>query len=505
MIYNPHQLLPDDIWTTKQIGVLQSEIVKKMHISLLELMHRAGQASFDCIINLWPNSRHWLILCGNSSNGQKGYIIAELARNAGITVTVMGCYGPFFHKSCNKYQKYQDAQLKWIEKGESIYSAHTPFPDKVDIIIDALLGIEMNNIPIFPYNILISRANQHSAPIFSIDIPSGLLADTGFTPGEVIHAAHTITFIGIKPGLITGQARKYVGKLHYHSLDTNVVLNKHHSSISRWDKTCLTEKFLPLKIPTSHKGQHGKLLLIGGDIGTAGAIILTGKAALRSGTGLVKIITHKLNIIPVLSNCPELMVQKYSRNTLEKYIKWANTIIIGPGIGQQSWGKKIMFRIKQSHQPSLWDADALTFLANNRNIRMNRIITPHSGEAAKLLKMHISEVEKDRLQAAKLLAKYYGGVVVLKGSGTVIASHSGEVAIADVGNVGLATGGMGDILSGIIGSFLGQQFSIYKAAILGCIVHGVAADILSASGTRGMVASDLLPIIFKLVNCNRSS
>lgn len=164
-----------------------------------------------------------------------------------------------------------------------------------------------------------------------------------------------------------------------------------------------------------------------------------------------------------------------------------------------------MFRIKQSHQPSLWDADALTFLANNRNIRMNRIITPHSGEAAKLLKMHISEVEKDRLQAAKLLAKYYGGVVVLKGSGTVIASHSGEVAIADVGNVGLATGGMGDILSGIIGSFLGQQFSIYKAAILGCIVHGVAADILSASGTRGMVASDLLPIIFKLVNCNRSS
>ncbi|MEI4220417.1 MAG: NAD(P)H-hydrate epimerase [Candidatus Dasytiphilus stammeri] len=150
-----------------------------MHISLLELMHRAGKVSFDCIINLGPDSQHWLILCGNGSNGQKGYIIAELARNAGITVTVMGSYAPFFHKGFNQYQKYQDAQLNWIKKGESIYSSNTPFPDKVDSIIDALLGIEMNNIPIFTYKILISRDNQHPAPLFSIDIPSGLLADTG--------------------------------------------------------------------------------------------------------------------------------------------------------------------------------------------------------------------------------------------------------------------------------------------------------------------------------------
>ena len=228
---------------------------------------------------------------------------------------------------------------------------------------------------------------------------------------------------------------------------------------------------------------------------------MAGEAALRSGAGLVRVLTHIEHVAPILAARPELMVQELTQETLEQGIGWADVLVVGPGLGQSDWGRNALNLLQQSDKPALWDADALNLLALNPHRRQNRVLTPHPGEAARLLGCRVADIESDRLLSARNIVKQYGGVVVLKGAGTLIASEQGEMAIADVGNAGMASGGMGDILSGIIGSLIAQKLVLYDAACAGCVVHGVAADKLAeVQGTRGLLATDLLPVIPKYVN-----
>jgi NAD(P)H-hydrate epimerase len=175
--------------------------------------------------------------------------------------------------------------------------------------------------------------------------------------------------------------------------------------------------------------------------------------------------------------------------------------VIGPGLGQAEWGKNALNVLQTSDKPALWDADALNLLALNPEKRQNRVMTPHPGEAARLLSCSTVDIESDRLLAVRKLTARYGGVAVLKGAGTLIADEQGQMAIADVGNAGMASGGMGDVLSGIIGGLLAQKLSLYDAACAGCVVHGAAGDrVAERQGTRGMLATDLLPDILHFVN-----
>lgn len=289
----------------------------------------------------------------------------------------------------------------------------------------------------------------------ALDIPSGLMAETGATPGAVIQAAHTVTFIALKPGLLTGKARDVVGSLHHNALGLESWLAGQETHLSRFDATQLSH-WLPPRRPTSHKGDHGRLVIIGGDHGTAGAIRMTGEAALRSGAGLVRVLTRSENIPPIITARPELMVHELTPQTLEESLEWADVVVIGPGLGQQAWGKQALQKVENFRKPMLWDADALNLLAINPDKRHNRILTPHPGEAARLLNCSVAEIESDRLLSARRLVKRYGGVAVLKGAGTVIASDE-ALGIIDAGNAGMASGGMGDVLSGIIGALLGQK------------------------------------------------
>ncbi len=458
-------------------------------------MQRAGEAAFSHIQALWPGKKHWLILCGHGNNGGDGFIVARLARSAGMEVTVIACEGT---KALP--EEAEQARNAWLAAGGEIHAADTPWPEQNDIIIDALLGTGLNRAPGDPYARLIEKANAGSAPVFSVDIPSGLVAANGTTPGPVINATHTITYIALKPGLLTGKARDYVGQLHFHALGLDAWLAGQAAPIARYDASVLT-RWLPPRKPTSHKGDHGKLAIIGGDRGTAGAIRMTGEAALRAGAGLVRVLTHKDNLSALLTARPELMVQELSAQAIEEALDWADFIVIGPGLGQRDWGKQALEKVKKSSKPMLWDADALNLLAIAGDKRQNRVITPHPGEAARLLEVKTSEIESDRLLAARKLAERYGGVVVLKGAGTLIASEAGEMAIADVGNAGMATGGMGDVLSGIIGSLSGQKLSLYEAACAGCVAHGAAAEAVSQRlGTRGMLATDLFSELYLFVN-----
>lgn len=492
--------IPHSVWSADWLRTAEKQAADDLGLTLYELMQRAGAAAFNLARELYPQTRHWLIACGHGNNGGDGYVVARLAQAAGIRVTLLA-----LESDKALPEEAATARDAWLNAAGVIHAADTVWPDDIDLVIDGVLGTGLNSVPREAAVQLIEQCNQYSAPVIALDIPSGLLAETGATPGAVIHASHTLTFIALKPGLLTGKARDVVGKLHFHALGLEEWLQGQTAPISRVDSAQLSGWLLPRK-PTSHKGTNGRLVVIGGDYGTAGAIRMAGEAALRAGAGLVRVLTRIENVVPLLTARPELMVQELTAQTLDESLEWADVVVIGPGLGQQEWGKRALQKAENSQKPMLWDADALNLLAINPDKRQNRVITPHPGEAARLLNCTVSQIESDRLLSADRLVKRYGGIVVLKGAGTIVASQSGECAMIDVGNAGMGSGGMGDVLSGIIGALLAQKLTPYDAACAGCVAHGAAADMLAHRyGTRGMLASDLLTTLYPFVNPDLNS
>ncbi|EKS6744137.1 bifunctional ADP-dependent NAD(P)H-hydrate dehydratase/NAD(P)H-hydrate epimerase [Enterobacter ludwigii] len=490
---NPESI-PHSIWHADDLRHAEKEAADSLGITLYELMQRAGEAAFNVACTAYPESSHWLILCGHGNNGGDGYVVARLAVAAGIHVTLLA-----LESDKPLPEEASAAREAWLNAGGVIHATDIVWPEEIDVIIDGLLGTGLRSAPRDPVATLIARANAHSAPVVALDIPSGLMAQTGTTPGAVIQAAHTVAFIALKPGLLTGKARDVTGTLHHNALGLESWLAGQETHVSRVDASLLAQ-WLPPRRPTSHKGDHGRLVIIGGDHGTAGAIRMTGEAALRCGAGLVRVLTRIENSAPIITARPELMVHELTPQSLEESLEWADVVVIGPGLGQQAWGKQALQKVENFRKPMLWDADALNLLAINPDKRHNRILTPHPGEAARLLNCSVAEIESDRLLSARRLVKRYGGVAVLKGAGTVVASDE-AMGIVDAGNAGMASGGMGDVLSGIIGALLGQKLPLYDAACAGCVAHGVAADKLAARyGTRGMLATDLFCTLRRVVN-----
>ncbi|MGL4486769.1 MAG: bifunctional ADP-dependent NAD(P)H-hydrate dehydratase/NAD(P)H-hydrate epimerase [Yersinia sp. (in: enterobacteria)] len=486
----PHSVFSAD-WVRQNAALAAAHL----SLSLFELMTRAGDAAFELACEQYPAARHWLILCGHGNNGGDGYIVARRALAAGFSVTLIAC-----SENRPLPAEAHQAQCLWLADGGTINQPDISWPKHVDLIIDGLLGMGLRAAPQGVYATLIDTANRHRAAKIALDIPSGLSANSGAALGSVMCADHTLTFFALKPGLLTGQARDWVGHLHYNSLGITSWLATQPIPIERITADNLPQWLKPRR-PCAHKDEHGRLLLVGGDKGLGGAIRMAGEAALRSGAGLVRVLTHIEHVAPILTACPELMVQALTDETLEQGIGWADVLVVGPGLGQSDWSRNALNLLQQSDKPALWDADALNWLALNPQRRQNWVLTPHPGEAARLLGCRITDIESDRLLSAHNIVKQYGGVVVLKGAGTLIASERGEMAIADVGNAGMASGGMGDVLSGIIGSLMAQKLVLYDAACAGCVVHGAAADQrVEIQGTRGLLATDLLPVIPKYVN-----
>lgn len=488
--------LPQHCWPVHAIDELEQQLCQHLGCEPLTLMAGAGATLFTLVEKTWPQARHCLVLCGDGENGGYGFAFARLAQQAGLKVTVVDASagGKRPAKAMHVFQQWQRAT------DSDALTATASWPQDIDIIVDALCGIGIQHSNQAIYAPLIQRANQYPAPILAVDLPSGLNADTGQAAGDVIKATATLTFLTLKPGLLTGQGRAYCGKLHYADLGFSRLAKQLPAPIECLDASQLSV-WLPARKATAHKGDMGKLVLIGGATGTAGAIRLAGEAALRSGAGLVKVLTHASNIVPLLVARPELMTDELTEHTLEDALAWADTIAIGPGLGQSEWAKNAVHRVKLSKKPMLWDADALNILAIEGDKRQNRLLTPHPGEAARLLAVSVADVEADRLAAARKLVDQYGGVVVLKGAGTLIAAADQPLAIANVGNPGMASGGMGDALTGIIAGLLAQKLDLWQAACAGVVAHGHTADqVASHSGMRGMLASDVIDHLRKSIN-----
>ncbi len=483
-------------YTAQQVKNGEILAAKATGLEMFSLMERAGQAAFTIAFAQYPGTLHWLVCCGGGNNGGDGYIVACLAKSMGVQVTVWQHGDPE-----NLKGDALTAYYHWLDHGGDAYPLGDTIPDDVDLIIDGLLGTGLTGDVREPIKSVIHLINSNEIPVVAIDIPSGLCANTGAVLGDAVKADHTISFIGLKQGLVTGQARNYVGELHFAGLGVEESFNQQNVPTLHAIPNKLAKQLMTKRQPVSHKGSHGKALLIGGNAGLGGAIILAAQACARVGSGLTAALLHSSNITPMLVSVPEVMSSDWDLDSgVQKRLDWCNVIAIGPGLARDEKAAFLVSTIQGLKGTKVFDADALYFLAKDPNIDDNRVITPHPAEAAMLLDTSVEQVEKDRFTAIKALQSKYGGVVVLKGAGTLVTDGN-EIFVCLAGNPGMASGGMGDVLTGVITSLLAQGLNCFEAAKTGVQIHSKAADLnAKQNGERGMLASDLLPHLRSLVN-----
>jgi NAD(P)H-hydrate epimerase len=485
------QKLPITLYRTAQVRELDRIAIQERGISGFELMSRAGYEVFQCLRNKWPNTRSIAVFCGAGNNAGDGYIVAGLALEAGLKVSVYSLANPENSKgdALTAYQNYKEA------KGAIIPFQGDELIDE-DVIVDALLGTGLDRPVTGLYAVAIQVINQAPGYVVAVDSPSGLNADTGNVLGCAVKADCTVTFIALKQGLFTGQAADYCGEISYASLAVPVsVFQEVIASAVRVVKTSL-----PRRDRCAHKGHYGHVLIVGGDFGYSGAARLAGEAALRVGTGLVSIATRAEHAGLMNLSRPELMCHGVeSAKQLVGLLEKATVLVIGPGLGQSDWAKELFMATITAQKLLIIDADGLNLLSRSPVKNPDWILTPHPGEAARLLNCSTTEIQQDRFVAVSAIQAKYGGIAVLKGAGTLIASEN-DCAVSGTGNPGMASGGMGDVLAGVIAGLLAQGLSLKNAAQQGVYNHGLAADLAAEkAGERGLLASDLMPYLGMIV------
>lgn len=482
---------PDALYSAAQVRDLDARLIAAGTPGF-ELMQRAAHAAWRAIRRHWPDGQQLTVLAGHGNNAGDGYLIAALARRAGWQVTVLAVGDCFALKG--------DAEAAYKEAlGDQVDIQPWNRQALKGIVVDALLGTGLKGDVRDPYASVIQTVNASGLPVMAVDIPSGLCADTGRTLGVAIRADLTVTFIGLKVGLFTGDAPDLVGELIFDDLQADPAIVAHTPfSVKRLDTFNLPR--LKPRPRTAHKGMFGRVLVIGGDLGFGGAALLATESTLRSGAGMVTLATRPEHVSAALARVPEVMSAGIrSANQLMGLIEPASVLVVGPGLGQHAWGRSLLSAAANAERAQVWDADALNQLAAGHvQLPKDCVITPHPGEAARLLGVSTQEIQADRPAAARALAKKYDAVCVLKGSGSLIASPSGELALADHGHPAMATGGLGDVLAGLIGALLAQKMPAFEAACLGVWLHALAGEKCGASG-RGMAAADLIPEIRKLL------
>jgi hydroxyethylthiazole kinase-like uncharacterized protein yjeF len=351
----------------------------------------------------------------------------------------------------------------------------------------------------------IEAMNAASAPVLALDVPSGLDADTGAPQGCAVRAAVTVTFVGLKQGLFLGTAIDYVGDLVFAGLGAPAELaDRLRPRLER----LLPADFRDVRRRrprSAHKGSNGRLLLVGGAAGMAGAIRLAAEAALRVGAGLVYVATHPDNVTAVLAGRPEIICHGVTAaGDLHPLIDVADGAVLGPGLGQTDWARALYECVLATSLPLVVDADGLNLLSAAPVARGRWALTPHPGEAARLLGSDPAAVQRDRLASVRELARRFDAVVVLKGAHSLVATPDPDQPprVCDHGNPGMATGGMGDVLAGVIGSLLVQTRELTTSVRAGVLLHAMAGDAAARDGERGTLASDLFPHLRRWANQN---
>jgi ADP-dependent NAD(P)H-hydrate dehydratase / NAD(P)H-hydrate epimerase len=489
--------MPRELWSAAQVRELDRRAIEDHGITGRELMERAGAFALDALLRRRPATRAITVVCGAGNNGGDGYVVARLARRAGLQVRTLAVADPAALRgdaaaACADFREAGGEIFRWDGAGD---------PGGDGPLVDALLGTGLDRELGGAYRAAVEAINAAGRPVLSLDLPSGLHADTGRVMGTAVAAELTACFIGLKLGLFTGRGRALAGEVAFSALDTPGGLDRGLVPAARRLEPAVLGDWLRPRPRDAHKGCFGHVLVIGGDEGMGGAARLAAEAALRSGAGLVSVATRPAHVAPILAARPELMCRGVAAPAeLEPMLARATLMAVGPGLGRSAWSQALLRAALESGLPCVLDADALNLLSEAPRRSDRWVLTPHPGEAGRLLDSDAADVEADRPAAARALRARYGGVIVLKGAGTLVCGAGTPLWLCDRGNPGMASGGMGDVLTGLIAGLAAQLGDLERAACAGVLAHALAADDAALRGERGLLAGDLLEALRPWVN-----
>lgn len=460
-----------------------------------DLMTAAGHAAARWIHARFSRTASIILLAGPGNNGGDAYATALALLDLGHAPMVVDCATDGRSDGC------EAAAEAWDDAG-GLTLDEVPDQD-ADLIVDGLLGLGLNRAPSGYLAEVIAWVNEQGCGILSLDSPSGLDPFTGLAFEPCVQADWTLSFISLKPGLLTGRDADRCGQVFLDTLDLDDVLPEADGhTLALAD----VQELLPIRQRAGHKGQHGSVGIIGGNGGLIGAALLAGRAALHAGAGRVYVGLLDSQAPSIDPQQAELML----RRAIDIFgIDHLSCLAVGPGLGEDNQALQTLDWALKSPLPLLLDADALNLLSRHpalkavvRQRRQPTLLTPHPGEAGRLLYQSTAEVEKDRVAAALRLASDYKALVVLKGAGSIVAFPDGEFLINTTGNPGMAAAGQGDVLSGVVAALLAQGLSAGDALLAGVCVHGAAADLLVAEdqGPVGLTASETLLAVRRILN-----
>lgn len=481
------------LYSAEQVRVLDRRVVEQEGISSYALMQRAAAAAWGGLGDRWPQARRIAVFCGPGNNGGDGYELARLAKAAGYRVRVFEVGGVPARGDA------VSAHAAWSAEGSVEHWSGGDVPADTDVVVDAIFGIGLTRPPAGVAASAIAAINRAGIGVLAIDVPSGLDADTGHAPGEAVRATLTVCFVGRKLGLHTGQGPALSGAVRYLPLAAAGPAFDEPAPLAALTDAEELALWLPRRPRDAHKGDHGHVLLVGGEQGMAGAILLAARAALRAGAGLVTVATRAAHAALLTAAQPEAMFHAVeSDDELRALFERADVVAIGPGLGQGEWGRRMWALASASGLPLVVDADALNLLAAAPLRLPGAILTPHPGEAARLLGTATAAVQADRAAAAALLYERYGASIVLKGAGSLVFGE--RLRVCPYGNPGMGAGGTGDVLTGIAAALLAQGLAPETAAAAAVTAHALAGDRAAEAGERGLVAGDLIAELRAVVN-----
>lgn len=482
-IAKPHMLAPHPLYTVESIRAIESAYLADAQPSLME---RAGAAAARWALELAAERPGpILILAGPGNNGGDGFVAARHLLQAGRGV-VMVFDGDPQHLLSDAAAAY----TAWRAAGGQV--AREFLPGSWALAIDALFGIGLKRPLEGKFAEWVERFNACNCPRLALDCPSGLDADTGRILGCAVRATHTLSFIALKPGLLTLDGPDCCGVVQTDAL--GLPLERHAAS----GTTLAPALFAPCLAPrrlNSHKGRYGDVGIVGGAPGMVGAAWLAGRAAVHLGAGRV-FVGCLDDAAPALDPvCPELMVRPAS-----EVPALASVLAFGPGLGQSDSAAGLLMRALPFDGPLVLDADALNLVGASPTMQARlaartapSLLTPHPAEAGRLLQQTVAQIQADRIAAASELASRYHAYIVLKGCGSVVAQPDGSWVVNTSGHPGMASGGMGDVLTGLLASLLAQGWPAGRALQAAVHLHGAAADALAHNsvGPVGLTASEV--------------
>jgi NAD(P)H-hydrate epimerase len=487
--------LPAEVYTASQARAMDRHAIERAGIAGYTLMQRAAAAALAVLRRRWPQAATVTVLCGAGNNGGDGYVLARLARAAGLTVRVAAVTDP---------QRLEGdarrAHADFCAAGGQAQSFAAGELAGADVIVDALLGTGVDRPVAGLLRDCIAAINASGRPVLALDLPSGLDADTGLVLGAAVRASCTITFVALKTGLYLGDAPEHAGAIEFDGLELPTSARAEQAPVMRRIEEAVLAAVLPRRRRGAHKGEHGRVLIVGG-LAMAGAARLAGEAALRTGAGLVHVATTTASAAAIVAGQPELICHGLrAASGVAPLAAAADAVAVGPGLGLDRRAQRFFDAAAASGRPLVVDADALTLLARKPRRSDRWILTPHPGEAGRLLGTDAGAVQRDRLGSVRAIAARHGGICVLKGANTLVHSAAAGTSVCDRGNPGMATAGTGDVLTGALAALLAGGADAAQCATAAVLLHATAGDRAARAGERGLIAGDLIAKLHRLVN-----